>query len=139
MAASIPLMTDEGKYLAMKPARGEAEAELHGAGEHERREEDVEAAELADGGEDDGSEAGGGAADHEVRAAERCDDETADDAGDEARHEGRTGGQGHAEAERERHQEDDEGRGKVGADVVTPAGAWCRHFGVLELGGCHRC
>ena len=42
--------------------------------------------------------------------------------------------QRHAEAEGERHQEDDEGRGKVGAEVVAPAGAWCRHSG-LGVGG----
>ena len=63
--------------------------------------------------EDDDGEARGRAADLKRRAGEEADDDTADDSGDQAALGRYTGGHGDAHAEGHRHEEDDEGRGKV--------------------------
>ena len=72
--------------------------------------------ELLDRLEDQHGQTGGRAGHLEAAARQQSGDEAADDAGDQAEFGRHTGGDGHAHAQRQGDQEDDEGRGEVGPE-----------------------
>ena len=96
----------DGPEAAAEPQG--AQGELEEAGDQDDGAENAEA-EFVDGLEDQHGEAGGGAADLEGAAGQEADDQAADDAGDQAEFGGYPGGDGHAHAQGQGDQEDDEG------------------------------
>ncbi|SSK84993.1 Uncharacterised protein [Klebsiella pneumoniae] len=66
------------------PGPQDAEQQLQHAGQHQRHQEDGEGTQGFNGGDDDGDQSGGGAADGEAGRAEGGDDQAADDAGQQA-------------------------------------------------------
>ncbi len=108
MAASMPLMTADGTRAAKRPMRSNPKRELQPAGNHHRRQERRETAEVLHFDQHDRRQPGGRAGDRKRRAADERHDQPADDAGDQARHRRHAARHGDAEAERQGHEEDDQ-------------------------------
>lgn len=92
-----------------EPAAEARQAQHHleqPGGQHDRTERAEP--EFLDRLEDEHGESGGGAADLELAARQKADDEPADDAGDQAQFVRHSGGDGDADAQWQRDQEDDE-------------------------------
>jgi hypothetical protein len=96
----------------------ETEHDLQHAGQEDRGEERLEAAEPLDLRQHDRRETGRGTRDADVRTAQRTDDDAADDARQQARLQRRARGERDAEAQWDRDEEDDEARGEVAREAL---------------------
>ena len=112
MPASMPSTTETEMARNQRPSfRAPMASWSTPGGEHDHAEGGQP--ELVDGLEDQHGQTGGGAGDLEAAARQQAGDETADDAGDQAEFGRDAGGDGHAHAQRQGDQEDDEGGGEV--------------------------
>ena len=86
---------------------------VHAIGEHDGHQKGLEAPEGLDRAGDDDGQAGGGARDAEMRAAQPPDYDPPDDAGDQTREQGRATGEGDPQTQGHGDEEDDDPGGQI--------------------------
>ena len=111
--------------------------ELDEAGEQHDDADHLEA-ELLDELQHEHREAGGRAAHLQRRAGDGADDDAADDAGDDAGRRRHAGGDRDAHAQRQRHEEDDDGRQEVATESRLRIATRSLGFRPLAVPTCRR-
>ena len=114
-----------GEVVGKESGAEGAEDDLEETADHQGEEEGLERAEALGLGEDDGGEASGGSGDADLGAAEGADNESADDACEDAGDDGDAGGVGDAEAEGDSDEEDNQTCNEVLLEIV--GGKTVRH------------
>ena len=102
-----------GDVVADGPGADHPEHDLHQAGENDGGQEGLVALQRVDGGGHDHRESRGWPAHAHGRVGQQAHHAPADDARDDAGEERGVRGEGHAQAERQGHEEDDEARGQI--------------------------